>query len=191
MPADSESGYAGSGDVEGSQRGVEDQADPSLSVTMEEFVTAERLALTRLALLLTGSRDVAEDLVQTVLVRLLARDNWDGITHPRAYVRRAVVNEWQNESRRTRQVRGAVRAMAAMDFQPDMASQTVEHAWVWAALNVLPSNQRVAVILRYYLDLDDGDSAAILECSRSTIRSHIRRALPKVAQQLAATSKGG
>lgn len=147
------------------------------------FADAHGQALTRFAYLLTGGRDAAEDLVQTVLLRLMSRGIAD-LADPVAYARRSLVNEHRDQLRRNTH-RAAHRAThePPPDLVRDPASAEDRLA-VLAALAVLTARERAAVVLRYYEDLADQDIAGLLGCSRATVRSLIHRATPKLRRAL-------
>jgi RNA polymerase sigma-70 factor (sigma-E family) len=153
----------------------------------DEFVARRHVELVRFAYLLTGGdQATAEDLVQTVLLRLVAAGTWERVDHPEAYVRRGVVNEWTTQARALarRDWSGTVPERAV----PDRSAEVADHHWVWAALSGLTDHQRVAVVLRYYADVPDAEIGVILGCTSSTVRSLVHRALPKVAAALEASA---
>lgn len=139
----------------------------------------------RLAYLLTGDRTLADDLVQDAFVYLAGRlshlrnpDSFD------AYLRRTVVN-LANMYFRRRKVERAYLENSARDRggsagDPDIALlQTLR-----AALLHLPHRQRAAVVLRYYLDLPDAETADILRCRRGTVRSLLSRGMESLRAEL-------
>lgn len=144
------------------------------------FADAHGQALTRFAYLLTGGRDAADDLVQTVLLRLLARGIGD-LADPLAYARRSLVNEHRDQIRRDAH-RAAHRATPSDLVRDPPAAE--DRLAVLAALEVLTVRERAAVVLRYYEDLADQDIAGMLGCSRATVRSLIHRATPKLRRAL-------
>lgn len=131
-------------------------------------------ALLRLAYLLTGSRTDAEDIVQDVLIRALPR--WDRIATADdvdAYVRRMVVNAhttWWRRWRRRETPFEQVRDNAAASARP----RDVD---LWRACLTLPSDQRVAVVLRFYEDLSYAEIAIIAGVREGTVRSRVSRGL--------------
>jgi RNA polymerase sigma factor (sigma-70 family) len=123
--------------------------------------------LVRLAFMLTGSNDVAEDLVQDVFVRVA--DRLVQIDYPPTYLRAAVVNAARSRHRRnTRPTRLPMRTEA----QPP--SELVE---LHDVLLALPVRQRTALVLRYVTGLTDGEIAKILGCTETTVRSLVHRGL--------------
>jgi RNA polymerase sigma-70 factor (sigma-E family) len=147
--------------------------------TFDEFVRDSHIALVRYATLLSGSAAQGEDLVQEVLVRLYPR--WDALSAQTgsigAYVRRAVTNEHISWRRRwsTRHIR-----LADDGDLPEVPVAGIPEARdeeLWQRLLVLPPQQRAAVVLRYYEDLDDDEIAVILDCRPTTVRAHVSRGL--------------
>lgn len=150
------------------------------------FVAGHGQALTRFAYLLTGGDGpAAEDLVQTVLLRLVDR-GLTGLNDPLAYARRSLVNENRDQVRRQH-----TRRLAQPLLQPipptAPAAAADDRLAVLTALSTLTVRERSAVVLRYYEDLADDDIAHVLGCSRNTVRSLIHRATPKLQQALAGT----
>ncbi|MBL7492112.1 SigE family RNA polymerase sigma factor [Frankia sp. AgB1.9] len=148
-----------------------------------EFVAEHGDGLLRFARSLTGDRHRAEDLVQSALARTYAR--WPSVRRrdPLAYVRRAVVNGrisgWRRRS--STDVLGAVPDLPAPD-RPD--DDVVERLRMRAALAALPTRQRAVLVLRYLLDVPDGEIAAALGTSEATVRSQAHRGLAKLRARL-------
>jgi RNA polymerase sigma-70 factor (sigma-E family) len=135
--------------------------------------------LVRLAAFLTGDRDNAEEVVQDAYVSV--HGSWRRLREldkAEAYLRTAVVNASRSRLRR-RQVAQRHRP----EPQRDMASAesfAVEHAQreaVLEALRALPRRQREAVVLRYYGDLSEAQTAAAMGCSTGAVKSHTSRAM--------------
>lgn len=158
----------------------DDASDP-----LEEFIRAHQPTMLRVAYLLTGGDQVrADDVVQAVWVRLHAAGTWKAIRDPGGYLHRAVVNEWRTQLKSNTRFQHDEEPVAGASG-PILDEAAVDtRMWVWDALEVLPERQRAAIILRYYLDLDDRDTARALGCTRATVRSLIHRALPKIAREL-------
>jgi RNA polymerase sigma-70 factor (sigma-E family) len=135
-------------------------------------------ALLRLCILLTGRREIAEDLVQDAFVRLAPKVER---LEPQAvwpYLRRIAVNLWKNRLRRLAleaRHRGVERTAPTVD--PDRAT-------VWAAVQTLPPRQRATVVLRYYEDLTEAATAEVLGCSIGTVKSQTSKALAKLEREL-------
>jgi RNA polymerase sigma-70 factor (sigma-E family) len=129
-------------------------------------------SMVRLAWLLTGSSPVAEELVQDVFVRLLARER--SVDHPDAYLRTSVINACRNERRRRDLER---RRQPAPEMDRELE---VDH--LRSALAMLPWPQRAAIVLRYYEDLSEAEIADILGCAPGTVKSHLHRGLSRMRE---------
>ena len=150
----------------------------------DSWVEARVAALLRFAYLVTGSQQAAEDAVQSALVS--ACEKWSRVSRrsdPDAYVRRMVVNahisSWRRSGRRESPV-AEVRDVASTD----PARAVVEHDAVWRMCATLPPQQRAAVVLRFYEDLEYGEIAAVLGVAEATARSHVHRALAALRREL-------
>ncbi|MER7331476.1 MULTISPECIES: SigE family RNA polymerase sigma factor [unclassified Micromonospora] len=146
--------------------------------TFEEFVTARGAALLRFALMLTGDRHQAEDLVQSVLAKAYVR--WArvaGMSRPEAYLKRVLVNENLRWWRRLSSRELPVAAPADGAAGPDDAGSHAARDAAWALLRRLPRRQRAVLVLRYYEDLSDTQIAEVLGCAPATVRSQAARAL--------------
>jgi RNA polymerase sigma-70 factor (sigma-E family) len=136
--------------------------------------------LVRLGYALTGDLQLAEDLAQTAFARAYA--SWGRVRtadNPDAYLRRIVVNANRNRFRRLRV--GEVLTATLPDIVAgDNSDQRGDRAALAAALMQLPYGQRAAVVLRYWLDLSETETAAILGCSVGNVKSQASRALAKL-----------
>jgi RNA polymerase sigma-70 factor (sigma-E family) len=148
-----------------------------------DFVSREQPALLRLAVLLAGDRGHAEDLVQTALLKTYR--HWDRITargEPTAYVRRVLVTthtSWRRRLSTTEQVVETLPDGAG----PDEAREDDEE--LRAALRSLPPRTRTAVVLRYYADLSELQTAQVMGCSASTVNTQTARGLTRLRTLLA------
>lgn len=133
-------------------------------------------AATRLAYMLTGDRDVAQDLAHDAFVRiggkvLALRDP----NHARAYLLRTVINLCRGRGRKLQRERRAIRRL-----QRPSATQSVLPSGndeIWKALLQLPVRQRAALFLRYYEDASEQEAADALNCSLSALKSLVNRGL--------------
>ena len=145
-------------------------------------------AAVRLAYLLTGDRDVAEDLVQDAFVRLAGR-----LVHLRdpnafdAYLRKTVVNLSNSYFRRRRVERNYQLRLRASG-EPAATGRSVEDRESLArALRQLPQRQRAAIVLRFYEDLSEAQTAEIIGCRPGTVKSLVSRGLDALREQIAST----
>jgi RNA polymerase sigma-70 factor (sigma-E family) len=140
------------------------------------WAAAQAGGLHRFAYLLCGDWHEAEDLVQEALAK--AALHWkriERIEHPDAYVRTILVNQcrsmWRRPWRRP-QASDAIELVTT-----DATHAVVTHIDLVAALQRLPLRQRATVVLRYYEDLSEAETAALLGCSVGTVKSQHHKAL--------------
>lgn len=161
------------------------QTDPPSGGSLEAFVRNEGQGLLNFAFLVTGGRaEAAQDLVQTVLTRLVSRGIED-LADVRTYSRRAVVNEHRSMWRRDQAQHRAMGRITRRQDDSNEGSRTEDLIVVLEALSTLNWRERAAIVLRYYEDLPDEEIARVIGASRSTVRSLIHRALPKLRDYLA------
>lgn len=146
------------------------------AVGLEEAYLAHRLDLLRLAYLVSGSRDLSEDVVQSAFASAAAR--WEEIANPRAYLRRVVVNLVKDHQRRV--FRRSSRPVAS---EPQVALPP-EIDETWRVVGRLSAHQRTVVVLHYYEDLSLTEIADLLGRPAATVRSDHRRALDKLRKAL-------
>lgn len=143
---------------------------------LEETYRELRLPLLRLAFMLTGSRETAEDVVQSAFAS--AQPRWHAIDDPPAYLRRSVVNLAKDGQRREFRRRLRLRP----EREPVTRIEEIDETW--ALVRDLPSAQRKVVVLHYYEDLTLVEIAALLDRPASTVRSDLRRALARLRKAL-------
>ena len=141
----------------------------------EEFVAARMPSLLRTAYLLTGDHHDAQDLVQVALIKSVP--HWHRISGaPDAYVRRVMVNEnisrWRR--RRWREVPTATPPDSAV------AEDNEDQSELRAALQRLAPRQRAVIVLRYFDELSEAETATALGISVGTVKSHSRDALARL-----------
>jgi RNA polymerase sigma-70 factor (sigma-E family) len=145
------------------------------------YVAARSAALLRTAYLLTGSRADAEDLLQTALAKTYLA--WDRIREREAvdgYVRRVMVNTQTSWWRRRRVDEYPTDAVPERPSGRDATEDLALHDALWTALAALPKRQRAMVVLRYYEDLSEAETAEVLGVSVGTVKSTTSRALVKL-----------
>jgi RNA polymerase sigma-70 factor (sigma-E family) len=143
----------------------------------EAWMTARQPALLRTACLLTGETHTAEDLVQTTLAKMYLA--WDRITdreHVDAYARKALVNEYRSLWRRPWR-----RRELTSEQLPEVAGSEESYGGhsdaLWEFVATLPPKQRAVIVLRYYEELTEAETAAALGISVGTVKSQASRAL--------------
>ena len=160
---------------------------------LAEFVRAESAALLRFAWALCGNWSTAEDLVQTALAATWPR--WGALTRadrPELYVRKVIVTTYLRWQRRRWSGEIPTQDFAdSTDRSDDTAASDTRHALL-SALRRLPPRQRAVIVLSYFLDLSEADTAQVLDCSVGTVKRQKHAALNRLRAQpeLAATFAG-
>ena len=142
----------------------------------DAFVAARSVALRRLAVLLTGDAGHADDAVQSAL--LAAWRRWDRISrvdNVEAYVRTVLINTVRDARRR--RPREVLHAETPDQRMPDAAVAVVDRDPMWRALRRLPARQRAVLVLRFYEDMTESQTAAALGCHVGTVKKYTARAL--------------
>jgi RNA polymerase sigma-70 factor (sigma-E family) len=155
-------------------------------VGFEDFVRAQASALFRSAYLLVGNRQEAEDLLQEALERTYRRWERTSIDHPTAYVRRTMANLATNRRRRRQPLTVALTTdhdTAAADETENVHQRTA----LLRALDRLPPRQRVVLVLRYWEDMTERETASSIGCSVGSVKRHAARGLERLRQVMAAT----
>jgi RNA polymerase sigma-70 factor (sigma-E family) len=142
-----------------------------------DFVRAEIGTLTRTAFLLTGDRHHAEDLVQIALARVAVR--WERIDEPGAYARRVLYTQsaswWRwRRARVPEALTSAVPDRAVTGVEPELRLVLRQ------ALARLTARQRAVLVLRYYEDRTEVETAELLGCAVGTVKSQTRHALGRL-----------
>jgi RNA polymerase sigma-70 factor (sigma-E family) len=135
--------------------------------------------LLRTARSLTANPCDAEDLLQTALTKTFVA--WERIEDHRAldgYVRRALLNTRTSQWRKRKVDEFACDDLPEPETAPtpDPAEQQVLHDAMWRAVMRLPDRQRAMVVLRYYEDLSEAQTAEVLGVSIGTVKSAVSRA---------------
>ena len=144
----------------------------------DAFVAASSPRLLRTAYLLTHNWASAEDLLQSALAKSwFAWGRVDG--NPEPYVRTIMVTTYVSWWRR--RWHGELPS-ASLPEQPvrDQMVQADDRADLWVALGRLPPRQRAVVVLRFYEDLTEADTAAALGVSVGTVKSQTSKALARL-----------
>jgi RNA polymerase sigma-70 factor (sigma-E family) len=150
-----------------------------------EFVATRGTALLRTATLLCGARQDAEDLLQTALEK--AYRHWgrlDADTDPEPYVRRILVNLVISRARRWKVLKEIATARL-----PERSTASPTHAVELRGalideLRRLGPRQRAVLVLRFWEDLSEAETARVLGCSVGTVKSQASRALAKLRERL-------
>ena len=147
-----------------------------------DYMAARQPSLLRTAYLLSGDRHTAEDLVQTALAKLYL--SWDKVQQRESldgYVRRILVNEHNSLWRRAWK-----RQETTVAHMPDRPAEAPSgrDADLWDFVQTLPRKQRAVVVLRYYEELSEAETAATLGVSVGTVKSQASRALASLRSRV-------
>ncbi|SEG61082.1 RNA polymerase sigma-70 factor, sigma-E family [Nonomuraea solani] len=145
------------------------------------FVAGHQQSLMRTAYLLTGDAHQAEDLLQSVLLKVLGRwSRLSRVEHPEAYARKALLN--QHISWRRRRVKTELPSAAPPERPYSTEDSTVARLVMRQALMRLPPRQRAVIVLRYYEDRTERETAELLNCSVGTVKSQAHYALARLRE---------
>jgi RNA polymerase sigma-70 factor (sigma-E family) len=151
------------------------RALPPPDPTFADLYRESHADMVRLAYLLTGSAETAQDLVQDAFVSV--HRSWSRVREPRAYLRRAVVNACTSHHRRGFRAKRATETMV-----PGVATDAPDE--LFDVLARLSPRRRAAVVLRYWHDLDEAAIADALGCRPGTVGSLLHRALAQLREAL-------
>ncbi|WP_405092303.1 SigE family RNA polymerase sigma factor [Micromonospora sp. NBC_01392] len=157
--------------------------DP-LEEEFREFVAARSGALLRTAYLLAGDWATAEDLLQTALTKTyLAWKRLGGIDAIEPYARRVLVNTSTSWWRRRWHGERPTEVLPERAGVDEIEHQLDRDA-LWRHLQALPARQRAVLVLRFYEDMSEAQTAALLEISPGTVKSQTSRALNTLRRRL-------
>jgi RNA polymerase sigma-70 factor (sigma-E family) len=146
------------------------------SPAFEQFVAARSATLLRTAYLLTRDHGLAEDLLQTALTKAyLAWSRIDG--DPEPYVRRILVNTYSSWWRRKWRGEHPTDELPETPHHHDRLGESGD---LWEALGRLPRRQRAVVVLRFFEDLTEAQTAEMLGVTVGTVKSQASKALAKL-----------
>jgi RNA polymerase sigma-70 factor (sigma-E family) len=149
-----------------------------------DFVTARSAALFRIAYLLTGDRQLAQDLVQESLAKTyVAWPRLRDVANAEPYTRRVMATtavSW----RRRRSFHERPTEHLPEPAVDDFATAVAVHDALWGHLAMLPPRQRVAVVLRHYLDLSEVQTAETMGCSVGAVKSSVSTALRTLRRRM-------
>jgi RNA polymerase sigma-70 factor (sigma-E family) len=152
-------------------------------VGFEEWLRVNLPSMLRLATVLCGSPQSAEDLVQDVVIKAHAR--WARIQmfdHPDAYLRRMLINEHLSWRRRLASAmrRDTLNDPGGVDQGRPFDQEWVDRVALIAEIRNLAPRQRAVIVLRYLDDYSIAETASTLGCTESTVRAHTARALARL-----------
>jgi RNA polymerase sigma-70 factor (sigma-E family) len=149
---------------------------------LECFLAGRADHLLRTAVLLTGSREAGEDLLQSAVERLLRRwRRFEG--DPEGYLRRTLCNLATDGYRRTGRWRQKALLLRSQLPQPRDATGDVDLRDALVRLLMqLPARQRAVLVLRYWEQLTDAETAVVLGCAEGTVKSAAARGLMRMRE---------
>ena len=156
-----------------------------------EFVSARWARLYRTACVLTLDRATAEDVLQIAMERTYLR--WHRVRRmddPGAYVRKVMVNAAISSRQRPWRRLASPRDVLPERPLPAAEGGVVDHVARWPLVCALPERQRAVVVLRYYEDLTERDTAEVLGCSVGTVKSQAHDAIRALRRGLDASLAG-
>ena len=152
--------------------------DPGYS----EFVRARQGRLRRAAYLMCGDAAQAEDLLQEALIALA--EKWETVEHPDAFVRRVIYRQRVSWWRRSRhELATGTLPEGGVDDGSDVRARDAE---VHDVLRTLPPRQRAALVLRYFEDLTEAQTAEVMGVAVGTVKSLSHQAVARMREELSA-----
>ena len=143
-------------------------------------------AAARLAYLMTGDRSRAEDLVHDAFVKIIGR--FGDIRDPEAfgtYLKRTVINLANSFFRRRKLERAHLESEGrGLRHETTDEGDPVEREALWSALAALPTRQRAAIVLRFYEDLSEQQTAHVLGVPVGTVKSMVSRGLEALRSEV-------
>lgn len=165
-------------------------AESQFDADFRQFVVLRSAALLRVAYLMVGDWAHAEDILQTALTKTyLAWRRLGGIEATDAYARRVVATTATSWWRR--RWHGERPSDVLPERGVDPYDGWAEREALWRHVRSLPTRQRAVLVLRYYEDLTETETARILGVSVGTVKSQTARALATLRERLAADASSG
>jgi len=144
--------------------------------TFEEFYRELYAPMTKVAYLMMGSRQLAEELVQDAFIRLY--EHFDDVKNPGGFLRTVVTRLCINASNRQAMERQRVTLLDSRVYtDPDIDE-------MWDRLAAISADHRVVLVLRYYEDLSHREIARIIGRPTATVRTRVARALRELRRGL-------
>ncbi len=151
----------------------------------DDFVLARSPALQRAAYLMVGDVSLAQDLVQEALTKTyVAWPRLHRTANAEAYTRKAITTTAISWFRRKGWNNERATAVLPESTTGGHADDVVQSALLWTCLQALPPRQRAAIVLRYYEDLTEAQTAEAMDCAIGTVKSQVSAGLAKLRAQL-------
>jgi RNA polymerase sigma-70 factor (sigma-E family) len=145
-----------------------------------EFMSARSATLFRVAYLIVGDHQLAQDLLQESLIKTyVAWPRLRDVSSAEAYARKTIVTtaiSW----RRRRSFHERPTDVLPDTAVPDPGEAVTTHASMVAQLRTLPPRQRAAIVLRYYEDLSEAQTAEVMGCSVGAVKSQVSTGLGRL-----------
>jgi RNA polymerase sigma-70 factor (sigma-E family) len=155
-----------------------------LVIAYSDFVTQRSAALFRTAYFVLGDYQLAQDLLQEALTKTyVAWPRIRDVSKAEAYARRVIITtaiSWRRRRSFHELPKDALPEVAVVDQYEELAAQDA----LWSQLRVLAPRQRAAVVLRYYDDLSEVQTAELMGCSVGTVKSQVSTALGRLRKQM-------
>jgi RNA polymerase sigma factor (sigma-70 family) len=153
----------------------------------ERLYESYSLDALRLATALTGDRGLAADLVQTAFVRLLAR--FRDIRNPDSfyyYLRKTIVNLVRDDRKQAARAKDKLMREASMApvHPSDLLEQLDSRDFLLRLMAALPQKQRTALVLRYFEDLSEAQTADVMGLSISSVKGLTNRAVAALRSEM-------
>ncbi len=159
----------------------------------ERFVASHGERLLRTAYLITWDLAEAEDLVQECLLRVARR--WPRVrtmSRPEAYARRILVNLALDGAKLRTRLKSELEEPHGSSLESPPQARSLDglakldnRSELFDALGALPGRQRLVLVLRYFADLSEAQTAEALDCSLGTVKSTTSRGLARLREAMA------
>jgi RNA polymerase sigma-70 factor (sigma-E family) len=154
-----------------------------------ELVEARSTALLRLAYAVVGDHQLAQDLLQEALVKVyVAWPRLRDASAAEAYARRTIVTTAISWRRRRSFHEPPTEVVPDSAGDADQSDRLATHDVLWEQVRRLPPRQRTALVLRYYEDLSEAETADLMGCSTGTVKSQLSAALSKLRERVGPSS---
>ena len=149
-----------------------------------EFVAARSASLYRTAYLMVGEHALAQDLLQEALTKTyVAWPRLREVSNAEAYTRRAITNtaiSWSRKKSWHERPTESLPDRAVLTGGDELGTRD----WLWRELQQLPPRQRAALVLRFYEDLSEAQTAATMGCAVGTVKSQVSQGLKRLRDQV-------